>query len=101
MTLAMRKGAMPGDEPRATHLFRRGDWLKPGKEVTFGTPAFLHPLPKDADGSRLAFAQWLTDKKSPTTARVAVNPPKMVVKVPNDGGSMPDMKMLVSVKKVR
>ena len=73
MTLAMRKGAMPGDEARATHMFRRGDWLKPGKEVAFGTPAFLHPLPPDADGSRLAFARWLTDKKSPTTARVAVN----------------------------
>ncbi len=73
MTLAARRGAMPGDEVRTTRLFRRGDWLKPANEVTFGTPAFLHPLPAQADGSRLTFAKWLTDKKSPTTARVAVN----------------------------
>ena len=31
----------------------------------------------------------------------ALNPPKMVVKVPNDAGSMHDIKMLVIVKKVR
>jgi hypothetical protein len=54
-------------------MFRRGDWLKPGKEVTFGVPAFLHPLPEGANGSRLTFAKWLVDTKSPTTARVAVN----------------------------
>ena len=58
---------------RTTSLLKRGDWLKPGKSVTAGVPAFLHPLPKDADNSRLAFARWLTDKKSPTTARVFVN----------------------------
>jgi hypothetical protein len=36
-------------------------------------PAILHPLPQDADGSRLTFAMWLADRKSPTTARVMVN----------------------------
>jgi len=61
------------EEPRETHLLRRGDWLKPQKPVTAGTPAFLHPLPKNADSSRLTFAKWLADKKSPTTARVMVN----------------------------
>jgi hypothetical protein len=30
-------------------------------------------LPEGADGSRLTFAKWLTDPKSPTTARVIVN----------------------------
>jgi hypothetical protein len=30
-------------------------------EVNFGVPAF-HPLPPDADGSRLTFARWLVDK---------------------------------------
>jgi mono/diheme cytochrome c family protein len=58
---------------RPTSVLKRGDWLKPTKAVTGGTPAFLHPLPKGADNSRLAFAQWLADKKSPTTARVFVN----------------------------
>jgi hypothetical protein len=47
--------------------------LKPGKEVTFGVPAFLHALPENADDSRLTFARWLVDAKSPTTARVVVN----------------------------
>jgi hypothetical protein len=71
--LLARQGAGPGDKRRPTHVFRRGDWLRPGKEVTFGTPAFLHPLPADADDSRLTLARWLVDKQSPTTARVAVN----------------------------
>jgi hypothetical protein len=61
------------EEPRETHLLRRGDWLKPAKEVKPGTPAFLHPLPKNADSSRLTLAKWLIDPKSPTTARVFVN----------------------------
>lgn len=73
LTLARRTGAGPADERRPTHLFKRGDWLKPGQEVAFGTPAALHPLPADADSSRLTLARWLTDRKSPTTARVVVN----------------------------
>ncbi|HEX5221342.1 MAG TPA: DUF1553 domain-containing protein, partial [Verrucomicrobiae bacterium] len=67
LTLAAR------DEPRETRLLKRGDFLKPGNAVEFGTPAVLHALPKDADGSRLTLAKWLTDKQSPTTARSFVN----------------------------
>ncbi len=73
LVLEARRGSGPGDEMRPTHLFKRGDWLKPQQEVGFGTPAFLHSLPKDADGSRLTFARWMVDRRSPTTARVAVN----------------------------
>ncbi len=58
---------------RETHMLKRGDFLKPGKVVTAGTPAFLHPLPPGADESRLTLAKWLVDKKSPTTARAFVN----------------------------
>jgi hypothetical protein len=37
-------------------------------------PLFSLPLPDERGGSsRLIFARWLVDKKSPTTARVAVN----------------------------
>jgi hypothetical protein len=61
------------DEPRATHILRRGDWLKPSRQVEPGVPAFLHPLPKNAAATRLTFARWLADPKSPTTARVMVN----------------------------
>lgn len=60
---------------RPTSVLRRGDWLKPTKSVQAGTPAFLHPLPADArtQPDRLAFARWLVDRRSPTTARVLVN----------------------------
>jgi hypothetical protein len=64
---------MTREEPRQTSVLRRGDFLKPIKSVTAGVPTFLHPLPKDADDSRLTFGKWLGDKKSPTTARVFVN----------------------------
>ena len=62
------------DEPRTTHLLKRGNFLKPGDEVAAGVPAFLQPLPDtDATPSRLTFASWLADKNSPTTARAFVN----------------------------
>ena len=61
------------DDARATHLLKRGDFLKPDRAVTTGVPAFLHPLPADAEPNRLAFAKWLVDSNSPTTARAMVN----------------------------
>jgi mono/diheme cytochrome c family protein len=63
------------DEPRQTHILKRGDWLKPTDAVSPGVPAFLHALPvsKARAGSRLALARWLVDRRSPTTARVVVN----------------------------
>jgi len=61
------------EEPRDTRLLRRGDWLKPAAPVKTGGPSFLHALPEDADGKRLTFAQWMVDRRSPTTARVFVN----------------------------
>src|SRR5262249_28743531 len=90
------------DRPREAHILKRGDFLKPGDAVTPGVPAFLHPLrpltpdpsppggeggknaPLAPDGgrgvggeggtpTRLDFARWLADRRSPTTARVIVN----------------------------
>jgi hypothetical protein len=61
------------EEPRDTHMLKRGDWLKPTRKVSAGVPAFLHPLPRNADDSRLTFAKWMADRNSPTTARVIVN----------------------------
>jgi len=76
---------MARGESRDTHILKRGDWLKPQDTVMAGVPAFLHPIPPDTEsgriidalanpaGSRLAFARWLTSKRSPTTARAIVN----------------------------
>jgi mono/diheme cytochrome c family protein len=64
---------MAREKGRTTALLKRGDWLKPGKEVTPGVPAILHPLPDRCEPTRLAFARWLVDRRSPTTARVFVN----------------------------
>jgi mono/diheme cytochrome c family protein len=61
------------EDLRPTHLLRRGDFLKPEKEVAPGVPAFLHPLPAGAQPTRLTFAKWLVDRNSPTTARSMVN----------------------------
>jgi hypothetical protein len=80
------------DTPRETHILKRGDWLKPQKTVTAGVPAFLHPIAQadqavsrsgggdlkvgaetTVSSSRLTFARWLVDKRSPTTARVIAN----------------------------
>jgi hypothetical protein len=61
------------ERPRMTSLLKRGDFLKPGDAVQAGTPAALHPMTHTNDGSRLAFARWLVDPRSPTTARAWVN----------------------------
>jgi hypothetical protein len=54
-------------------MLQRGDFLKPTAAVGPGVPAFLHPLPEGAPATRRAFAAWLVDRKSPTTARSFVN----------------------------
>lgn len=61
------------EQPRMTSLLKRGDFLKPGDRVQPGVPAILHPLPAKADDTRLTFAKWLVDPRSPTTARTMVN----------------------------
>ena len=63
----------PRDDGRMTRRLDRGDFLKPAETVQPSVPKFLHPLPKGAAANRLGFAQWLVDRKSPTTARSFVN----------------------------
>jgi len=63
--------------PRKTYRLERGNFLSPREEVAPGVPAFLHSLagdgPPDEPPSRLTFARWLADRRSPTTARAIVN----------------------------
>ena len=64
------------EDARPTQVLDRGDWQKPAKQVAPHVPAFLHPLPEEAKAApptRLTLANWLVDRRSPTTARVAVN----------------------------
>jgi Protein of unknown function (DUF1549)/Protein of unknown function (DUF1553)/Planctomycete cytochrome C len=61
------------ERSRTTTILKRGDWLKPGKDVSPGVPAFLHPLPEGYKPTRLTLARWLVDRRSPTTARALVN----------------------------
>ncbi len=58
---------------RKTHLLDRGGWDQPKQIVEPHTPAAFHPLAESGSRDRLAFARWLVDKRSPLTARVAVN----------------------------
>ncbi len=55
------------------NILMRGEYDKPGDQVTALTPAFLHPLPEGAAPNRLALARWLMDPANPLTARVTVN----------------------------
>ncbi|WP_165227712.1 PSD1 and planctomycete cytochrome C domain-containing protein [Aquisphaera insulae] len=58
---------------RETHLLARGNWDQPTRVVQPHTPAAFPPFPPDAPRNRLGLARWLTDPRSPLTARVAVN----------------------------
>ena len=62
------------DEPRMTSMLQRGDFLRPTDQVQPGVPGFLHEMDDGGDKpGRLAFAEWLVDRNSPTTARAIVN----------------------------
>ncbi len=58
---------------RDTQLLDRGGWDKPLDVVQPHVPAALHAFPANAPNNRLGFARWLADRRSPLTARVAVN----------------------------
>ena len=59
--------------PRITHQHIRGDFSRPGTEVSANVPRFLPPLPTDAPRNRLTLARWLVSEQNPLTARVTVN----------------------------
>src|SRR5262245_3679531 len=64
--------------PTPTHLLRRGDHARPGKEVPFGGIEVLCPPQRTqlpdfkphgaTSGRRLALARWLTDQGTPANA---------------------------------
>lgn len=62
----------PNSTPMASILMR-GEYDRPGEEVTAAPPAALHPLPPGVPLNRLGLAQWVVDPANPLTARVTVN----------------------------
>jgi len=76
LTLAVRDGEAPlelavhpGGNPHAT----TGDPVPRGNPALAGSElAAAFPIPENASG-RLQFAQWLTDRRNPLTARVMAN----------------------------
>jgi len=69
-TLALRERM---ENPRVTHIFKRGDFKNPGAAIRPGVPSALHPLPPKERYNRLDLADWLVDPANPLTARVIVN----------------------------
>jgi hypothetical protein len=59
---------------RPTHILKRGEYDKPGEEVSFNTLPKIFPFDTTKfEKNRLGLAKWLFDKKNPLTARVFVN----------------------------
>ena len=63
----------PRENPRATHLHHRGEYLKPEKIVPPAVPSMFQPIPKGQAANRLSFARWLVSDRNPLVARVTVN----------------------------
>ena len=61
------------EKPRKTFMLQVGNYEKPGKEVTAGTPASLPPFPGDSPRNRLGLARWLVAPENPLAPRVTVN----------------------------
>jgi hypothetical protein len=57
--------------PRPAHVLVRGQYDRPGEQVTAAGPAALPNPPRG--GNRLDLARWIVSPDHPLTARVAVN----------------------------
>lgn len=73
LTSVLHLAEREGGFTRQTHLLDRGGWDHPKQVIEAHTPTALHPFDASAPRNRLGFARWLTDRRSPLTARVAVN----------------------------
>jgi hypothetical protein len=63
----------PPDNPRLTHVHRRGEYLQLADQVEPNVLSMLPPLPKDGPHNRLTFAHWLVDSNNPLVGRVTMN----------------------------
>ena len=83
-TSVLNLAAREPEDRHVTFLLDRGIWDKPKHEVALHVPAVLHSLNvgrvddqtktgHQSNPTRLDFAHWLADRRSPLTARVQVN----------------------------
>ncbi|MFN3651552.1 MAG: PSD1 and planctomycete cytochrome C domain-containing protein [Armatimonadota bacterium] len=63
----------PANNPRATYMHKRGEFLQRLDAVQPAVPAVLHPLPANVPRNRLSFARWLVDPRNPLVGRVTMN----------------------------
>jgi hypothetical protein len=63
----------PRENPRATFVHHRGEFLQPTDRVEADVPAVLHRFPKAVSRNRLEFARWLVSPENPLVGRVTVN----------------------------
>ncbi|HWE40779.1 MAG TPA: PSD1 and planctomycete cytochrome C domain-containing protein [Isosphaeraceae bacterium] len=63
----------PPSSPRATHLHRRGEFLRPAERVEPGLPAILASPAAVAPRDRLGLARWLASADNPMVGRVTMN----------------------------
>ncbi len=62
------------DQPRETHILKRGNWMNPGRKVGPAVPHFLPEMDSSKGRpTRLDLAKWLVRRDNPLTARVFVN----------------------------
>jgi hypothetical protein len=61
------------NQQATAYILKRGQYADKGEKVSAGTPAALHPFPKNAPNNRLGLAQWLMAKENPLVARVTMN----------------------------
>ncbi len=70
-TLVMRE--RPPENPRLTHIHKRGEFLQTSDRVEPDVIAAVAPFPAQLPRNRLGFARWLVLTNNPLTARVTVN----------------------------
>jgi hypothetical protein len=70
-TLAFQE--RPANNPRATFVHHRGEFLQPAEKVEPGVLSVLPSLPEGAPRNRLTFAKWLVDPRNPLVGRVTMN----------------------------
>lgn len=63
----------PPENPRATFVHKRGDFLQPTERVEGGIPSMFGPVSARTPRDRLDFARWLVSEQNPLIGRVTMN----------------------------